>query len=181
MIDLPFLFPHIVQHIPTPVPAYSNATPLNLSHPLWCDTSYPYSLHRWKHIPYPSAGAFKCYITQADTVKYSELGSSQAILRSNYGIDSLMLRYDGVDWTHFAKPGKLHPSLFIPCLSPITPSLSHHSSHLDFSPFVSRHSAYHIFSYHHRSTFHHCFNSLYISPTLTHLRYIPIDMCTNTL
>lgn len=43
-------------------------------------------------------GAFKCYATQAETVQHSEIGGSAAILRWGYSIDSLMLKYQGVDW-----------------------------------------------------------------------------------
>ncbi len=42
---------------------------------------------------------FECYEDLADTVFYSEVGASRAILAANYTIDSLMLRYQGVDWT----------------------------------------------------------------------------------
>ena len=30
--------------------------------------------------------------------RYAEMGSSASILRAGYNIDSLMLRYQGVDW-----------------------------------------------------------------------------------
>jgi len=43
-------------------------------------------------------GALDCYDNLADTVKYSELGGSEAIFKHNYTIDTLMLRYQGVDW-----------------------------------------------------------------------------------
>lgn len=43
-------------------------------------------------------GALKCYRTQADAVKYAELGASEAMFKHGYSIDSLMLKYDGVDW-----------------------------------------------------------------------------------
>ena len=33
-----------------------------------------------------------------DTIWYSELGSSLVLLNKGYNIDSLMLRYQGIDW-----------------------------------------------------------------------------------
>ena len=42
---------------------------------------------------------FECHKDIADAVFNAELGSSLAILRAGYTIDSLMLRYQGVDWT----------------------------------------------------------------------------------
>lgn len=35
----------------------------------------------------------KCYSNMAETVTYSEIGMSMAILEAGYNIDSLMLRY----------------------------------------------------------------------------------------
>ena len=43
---------------------------------------------------------FKCHRDMSDAVFNAELGSSLAILRAGYTIDSLMLRYQGVDWTN---------------------------------------------------------------------------------
>ena len=42
---------------------------------------------------------FACYQSMADTIYHAEVGSSRAILEANYTIDSLMLKYAGVDWT----------------------------------------------------------------------------------
>ena len=42
---------------------------------------------------------FECYTNMWDVIYYSELGSNWAVLSAGYGIDSLMLRYQGVDWT----------------------------------------------------------------------------------
>lgn len=42
---------------------------------------------------------FKCYECLHDTVWNSELGSSVAIFQAGYTIDSLMLKYQGADWT----------------------------------------------------------------------------------
>jgi len=42
---------------------------------------------------------FQCYTNMWDVIYYSELGSTWAVLSAGYGIDSLMLRYQGVDWT----------------------------------------------------------------------------------
>ena len=42
---------------------------------------------------------FKCYESLHDTVWNSELGSSLAIFKAGYTIDSLMLKYQGADWT----------------------------------------------------------------------------------
>lgn len=41
---------------------------------------------------------FACYADLHDTIFYAELGSSLAILEAGYNIDSLMMRYQGVDW-----------------------------------------------------------------------------------
>ena len=43
---------------------------------------------------------FKCYESFHDTVWHSELGSSVAIFKAGYTIDSLMLKYQGADWTN---------------------------------------------------------------------------------
>ena len=45
---------------------------------------------------------FECYGDMADTIFHSELGASNAVLAANFTIDSLMLRYQGVDWTDTA-------------------------------------------------------------------------------
>ena len=42
---------------------------------------------------------FRCHENIADAVYHAELGSSAAILDAGYTIDSLMLRYRGVDWS----------------------------------------------------------------------------------
>lgn len=41
---------------------------------------------------------FECHASIYDTIFYSELGSSLAILEAGYNLDSLMMRYEGVDW-----------------------------------------------------------------------------------
>lgn len=41
---------------------------------------------------------FECYESIHDTIFYSELGSSLAMLRAGFNIESLMMRYRGVDW-----------------------------------------------------------------------------------
>ena len=41
---------------------------------------------------------FECYEDMADTIFHSELGASNAVLAANFTIDSLMLRYQSVDW-----------------------------------------------------------------------------------
>ena len=41
---------------------------------------------------------FACYENLHDTIYYAELGSSLAVLKAGYNIDSLMKRYQGVDW-----------------------------------------------------------------------------------
>ena len=43
-------------------------------------------------------GALKCYKDQSETVQFSELGASAAILKNGYNIASLMLRYADIDW-----------------------------------------------------------------------------------
>ncbi len=45
---------------------------------------------------------FSCYVNMWDTIFYSELGSSLAILRGGYNLDSFMVRYQNVDWTNEA-------------------------------------------------------------------------------
>ncbi|KAK9848558.1 hypothetical protein WJX84_002458 [Apatococcus fuscideae] len=42
---------------------------------------------------------FKCHKDMWDAIYYSELGSSLAILKSGFNLDSLMARYQGVDWS----------------------------------------------------------------------------------
>ena len=42
---------------------------------------------------------FNCYTSIHDVIYHAELGSSAAIFRAGYTIDSLMLRYKGVNWT----------------------------------------------------------------------------------
>lgn len=44
------------------------------------------------------AAVFGCHKDRWDTIFYSELGSSKAILDAGFNIDCLMLRYQGVDW-----------------------------------------------------------------------------------
>jgi hypothetical protein len=41
---------------------------------------------------------FSCYDNLHDTIYFAELGSSLAVLEAGFNIDSLMLRYQGVDW-----------------------------------------------------------------------------------
>ncbi|KAK9810073.1 hypothetical protein WJX72_004380 [[Myrmecia] bisecta] len=41
---------------------------------------------------------FSCYDSLHDTIYYSELGASLAILDAGFNIDSLMIRYQGIDW-----------------------------------------------------------------------------------
>ena len=41
---------------------------------------------------------FKCYGSQWDSIYYSELGSSLAILRAGFNLDCFMMRYTNVDW-----------------------------------------------------------------------------------
>ena len=43
---------------------------------------------------------FECHRQISDAVYNAEVGSSLAILQAGYSIDSLMLRYQGVDWTN---------------------------------------------------------------------------------
>ncbi|KAK9787128.1 hypothetical protein WJX73_004056 [Symbiochloris irregularis] len=55
---------------------------------------------------------FKCYEEMWDTIYYSEVGSSLAILNAGYTIDSLMLRYKGLDWrnqTNWSCNNELNP------------------------------------------------------------------------
>ena len=39
-----------------------------------------------------------CYEAMSDTIFHAEVGSSAAIMDRGYTIDSLMLRYQGIDW-----------------------------------------------------------------------------------
>ncbi|DBA99576.1 TPA: hypothetical protein ACH3X3_012154 [Trebouxia sp. C0006] len=41
---------------------------------------------------------FACFDNLHDTIYFAELGSSLAVLKAGYNIDSLMMRYQGVDW-----------------------------------------------------------------------------------
>jgi hypothetical protein len=41
---------------------------------------------------------FKCWPTMRSVVEHSELGASAAIFAAGYTVDSLMFRYQGVDW-----------------------------------------------------------------------------------
>ena len=43
---------------------------------------------------------FECHKDISDAVFYAEIGSSLTIFRAGFTIDSLMLRYQGVDWTN---------------------------------------------------------------------------------
>lgn len=64
---------------------------------------------------------FKCYDKMKDVVYHGEMGSSRAILDAGYNIDSLMLRYQGVDWREHRR----HVAEF-PCnggLNPLQPQL----------------------------------------------------------
>ena len=45
-------------------------------------------------------GIFGCYENLLDTVWFSEIGASKAILEAGYSLDSLMFMYQGVDWTN---------------------------------------------------------------------------------
>ncbi len=39
-----------------------------------------------------------CYENMSDTIFHAEVGASAAIMGQGYTIDSLMLRYQGIDW-----------------------------------------------------------------------------------
>ena len=43
-------------------------------------------------------GVFSCWKRMSDVVRYSEIGASKAILDAGYNLDSLMTRYQGLDW-----------------------------------------------------------------------------------
>ncbi len=45
-----------------------------------------------------NGSVFTCQSTLQDTVYYAEFGASRVLLDAGYNIDSLMLRYQGVDW-----------------------------------------------------------------------------------
>jgi len=54
----------------------------------------------------------QCYHNLHDAIWYAELGSSAAVLGAGYNIDSLMLRYQGVNWrdtSHWQCNGGLNP------------------------------------------------------------------------
>ena len=42
--------------------------------------------------------ALQCHESHTDWAYHSQVGSSAAIFEAGYTIDSLMLRYQGVDW-----------------------------------------------------------------------------------
>ncbi len=41
---------------------------------------------------------FQCHNSRWNTIYYSELGSSTAILKAGFNLDCLMAKYQGVDW-----------------------------------------------------------------------------------
>lgn len=43
-------------------------------------------------------GVFSCWSNMSDVVRYSEINASRAILDAGYNLDSLMTRYQGLDW-----------------------------------------------------------------------------------
>lgn len=43
---------------------------------------------------------FACYDNMADTIYNAEVGASRIIFEQGYTIDSLMLKYQDVDWTN---------------------------------------------------------------------------------
>jgi len=46
-----------------------------------------------------NATVLACYDTMQDVVFYGERGITETILNAGYGIDSLMARYQGMDWS----------------------------------------------------------------------------------
>lgn len=70
--------------------------------PLYDSLSSLRSPHALPQIGYDvllrNQSVFQCYYDLRDTIFHSELGSTLAILGAGYTIDSLMLRYQGVDW-----------------------------------------------------------------------------------
>jgi hypothetical protein len=42
---------------------------------------------------------FECWTSMWDVIWHGELGSSLAVLNAGYGLDSFMMRYQGIDWT----------------------------------------------------------------------------------
>eukprot|EP00882_Tetradesmus_deserticola_P016554 GHRQ01017688.1.p1 GENE.GHRQ01017688.1~~GHRQ01017688.1.p1 ORF type:complete len:308 (+),score=99.69 GHRQ01017688.1:374-1297(+) len=77
---------------------------------------------RWRHNPHVQSYAvatdkvglqllvsdrrvFACHKDRWDTIFYSELGSSKAVLDGGYNIGCMMLRYQGVDWRDKANWG----------------------------------------------------------------------------
>lgn len=68
---------------------------------------------------------FKCYSSMWDTIYYSELGSSLALLNRGYNIESLMLRYHGVDWRDTAN---------WECNARVNPYAQHYYDGLSVSP-----------------------------------------------
>lgn len=45
-------------------------------------------------------GVFKCHASPWDARYHSEAGSVAALLRAGHAVDSLQLRYQGVDWAN---------------------------------------------------------------------------------
>ena len=60
---------------------------------------------------------FKCHKDMWDAIFYSEMGSSLAILKSGFNLDSLMTRYQGIDWSDERNWGC--NSRCIPCILPL--------------------------------------------------------------
>ena len=52
-----------------------------------------------------NGSVFKCHASLQDTVFHAEVGASRVLLDAGYTIDSLMLRYQGVEWRDKANWG----------------------------------------------------------------------------
>ncbi|KAK9803174.1 hypothetical protein WJX72_009038 [[Myrmecia] bisecta] len=51
------------------------------------------------------AHVFDCHTKWLDNLRFAEYGASEAVLQAGYNLDSLMLRYAGVDWQDRSKWG----------------------------------------------------------------------------
>jgi hypothetical protein len=68
-------------------------------------------------------GVFECWKEMADVVVHSEIGASVAILNAGFNIDSLMLRYQGLDW----RDPRLSGEAEFPCnagMNPLQPGFN---------------------------------------------------------
>lgn len=77
--------------------AHQTAHLLSADVTVCCWTVY-YNVQVGLHLLIADRRVFACHKDRWDTIFYSELGSSKAILDAGFNIGCMMLRYQGVDW-----------------------------------------------------------------------------------